>query len=261
MAANDQGTAKARNESSTIFSITELMRMEEVRLDEERKHRQRSMSQAEAARRAAQERERQEMEERKREEEARHRARQEREAEEAAMLAGRMLAFVSRTKVEAETEATLRIQRETHQRELELTRARNDTRLFQWRAGLVAVAATALLGLGAMTGSYFGVIQPDHESAMARLQSEKADQATKIAKLERDVDQEVKRRHDLEERGVALNGRLAATEQEVAALKDDLASVGRTGRPRVPTTTKPPEVVTPVERCPLGDPMCVEKNP
>jgi len=254
--AQSDGQRGHTTESSTIISIGELMQMEQHRIDEEKLRREKHRRDHESALRAARARRERELEEEKKVAEGARRAREQAEMEEAAALAGKILGFITRAKVQAEQEASALTQQQEHQRATELERAKIDARTGLFRSALVAVSLAALVTVGGLVGSYAAVIAPDHHREVATLQVDVAASNEKAGNLERQLNHAREEVKAANQERAALAGNLASATQQIDTLREQLASAPR-GRPGV-GTPRPPVIEEPLttEPCPIGDPMC-----
>jgi hypothetical protein len=255
--AQSDGQRGHTTESSTIISLGELMQMEQHRIDEEKQRKEKLRRDHESALRAARTRRQRELEEEKKVAEGARRAREQAEMEEAAALAGKILGFITRAKVQAEQEATALTRQQEHQRATELERAKIDARVGLFRSALVAVSLAALVTVGGLVGSYAAVIAPDHHRELTALQVDVAAGNEKAGNLERQLNHEREGVKAANQERAALAGKLASATQQIDTLRKQLASAPR-GRPGSVGTPRPPvtDETTTTVPCPLGDPMC-----
>jgi colicin import membrane protein len=223
--------------SSVLFSLGELMKIEEQRVDEERRRHDDERAAAEAARleaeaRAAAERSaRIEAERARAELEAR--AAREEEARHQAMRA----AAIERARIEAEERARLAAMTAAQEHEQQLVALREDAskkRLSRWLGG--SIAAAILLGAGAL-GVYWGKIRPEAEAReraaaaeldrvkgeLDRTKRELAQREAAVADLqrERDLATDARQRAELDARILAEQRKITELRKGPIARPDD----------------------------------------
>lgn len=242
------------DESSVLFSLTELMDLESVRVAEEEEAQQR------ARKRAQREREEQELLGRQQEQarllalEREHRDLELRRKEEEARLAAISEAEKAKALHLAENEARLRLIAQTHEHEERLAAIREDQakkRLRRWVVGSV-VGAVAALTLG-----------------FVWVDGAKRDAAEKLAQFEREarerkrqVDEEIRRINEVKDRVSAkdqehraeLERELRLLRRRHAELSGKRSGPGRVLKPLSERESPPPP--PPPPPCEEGDPMC-----
>jgi colicin import membrane protein len=226
-------------DSSVLFSLQELMHLEEDRVKEEQ--------QRVAARLAAEERVRQEEEARRRAEEharmaaedARRRAEEQRAREEAARLEAIRVAELERARLEAENAArlqALRAQQEHEQKVAELGRDSSKRKLTWLAVGSSVVLVAALVGGGIAIKS-----QMDRAAALqqtiASIQGEQEDLQKKLAAAASPEERE------------KLQAQLAEKQRELDAVKKE-----RESGKQEPKAVTPPRVRTTTTATPKNDP-------
>lgn len=238
-----------------MFTLQELMGIEEQRCDEER----RARAAVEADRRAAAEKARQAAIEEERaalaaaEERRRKAAADARDAEIAArageaLAAAQAAAVIEKARADARLEELKVVQ--AHERsvaEIQAAAARSKS-----RRALAAVCVGFAVLLAGGAGLYFGKIRPDAIAEQSRLSAEQADTRALIQRLTNDLAAKDGQLTDAEKRAAALLGLATAATQDLAADKPvDKPTVPQ--RPLVrPTNT----VVQP----PPKDVPCVESD-
>jgi hypothetical protein len=253
MAQPDRRSAQS-TENSTIVSLCELMRLEQVRIDEEKQRSEDKRREREQAQRRAREARERELEaERQASEEAR-KQREESEMQEAAALAGKILGFIARAKAEAEHELGEKGRQQAHARALELEHARSNARVASMRWALGATCVGAILLVGGMIAAYAGVLAPAHDAQVAVLRTEVSTHQRKVTDFEKDLARERDERRQTEQQRTELVQKLAAATLEAERLRKELddKNVGKTtvrSGPTAPATDLPPP-------CPPEDPMC-----
>jgi colicin import membrane protein len=189
----------AQQETSALFSLKELMRIEETRIQEEREQRRRQTEAAERAQqeaaRAAREREaaRVRLEEERRLDDAR------RVREEAARLEAVRAAEVERARVEAteraKTEA-LSAQR-VHEQRLAAIGAGETKKRLRWATWFGAAACVALVAGGA--GLYYGQIKPSADERTRGLEAIIAQRRAQTEEMQRAIDAQNRRLQELQD--------------------------------------------------------------
>ncbi len=196
-------------DSSVLFSLNQLMKLEQQRvLEETEAARMRAEEQA-AARLAEERRIREEREARLRAEEQARQEQERRQREEAARLEALRLGEIERARVEAERRAQLEVMNQSQEHERKLVALREDTHKKRLKRALVigGLVATALFSTG--LGVYFGHIKPEAERR-------EQEQAAAIAAWEGEVS---KLKTELEQ----ANQRVASAVEAVAKAQDDVA--------------------------------------
>jgi colicin import membrane protein len=172
-----------RTESSVLFSLNELLTLEEKRLHDEEQARQGAIADArrkqeEAAARAREAEEARAREERERISEAARRAR-----EEEARLAAFRAAEIERARIETERRAQLEALEAEQAHQRELARIAADAGARRLRRSIAVVSGAAVLAVSAGLGAYFGYLRPEAErraaieAEKARAQGDEADAA------------------------------------------------------------------------------------
>lgn len=257
MALSNAGASSKTTDGSALISLGELFKLEERRVEEEQERQRRRREESEQVRRARIEREREQLEAQRRQQDQQRAERERAEAEDAARLAGLLLGFIARAKVEAEAKVAESARQAEHGRSMELERLRAaDSR--QWlRRGLAATAATGVLAVATLLGAYFGSIAPQYERALRQAQADTAASKADGRSLQAQLDE--RRRHDAE-----LATRLASLERERDAYKTQsqelaraLADAHPSGARGTPPANQPPETTAVLQKCQYeGDPMC-----
>jgi colicin import membrane protein len=249
-----------QKESSVLFSLKELMNLEQERIAQETSTQQRQAREA-RERRETEERAARDSEERRmREAEENRRAAEQRQREDAARLEAIKQAELERSKAETEHRAHLQAVAAQREHEAQLVKIRQDSSAR--RIKVVAIVAIAILGSGFAALGYKW--KQDQETAARNAAAAAAEQQrlkeenTRIAeegkKLQQQIDAAQAQKAEIEE---AL--RNAKTDAEKARLRDQQrvaearltnldkeSAANKSARPRV----KPKCDCTP------GDPLC-----
>lgn len=248
-------TGEATKETSVIFSLQELMRMEQDRISDQERERERQQREREQAEREAQRLAALAQEQKLRQEEQQRRSEEARAREEAARIEAMQQAILESERVRA-IEQARKVQTE-HERvhSLELERAVLALSRRRVRTALVGVSVTACLLLGSSSVAWFGVLLPEAERRVASLQ----DRAARIEqdndglkrKLETtsaSMDRLVEQLRTSETARGTLSARLDEAERELDRLGKKPSSSGAASGPKPPPSG-------PVCSNPL-DPMC-----
>jgi colicin import membrane protein len=236
----------AQQETSALFSLKELMRLEESRIrEEEERARQRVETAARARREAerlAAERKLAEMraaEDRVREADARRR-------EEAARLEALRAAEIERARVEAveRARAEALIQKQAHDEKLALLRASDTKKRLAWTAWISLALCITMVAAGALL--YFGKWKPAAEARALEMQGIIDEQRARSHEMERSLDEQKKKAEEIEER---LRAQREATPSTAPAPIPDKG-------PRVQRPVKPPPPKPTSCTCEPHDPIC-----
>jgi colicin import membrane protein len=239
--------------SSVLFSLGELMKIEEQRVDEEHRRSEDARVAAEMARIEAEARARREQEARLAAERSRQEAKLRAAREEGARLEAMRAAAIERARVEAEERARLQAMTAAQEHEKGLIALREDAQkksLSRWLVGTIVGAV--LLG-GSGLGIYFGSVRPEAEAReraaaveleqareeLARTRKELTAREEAVATLQKEREAATDARARAE-----LDAKIAAEEKKITELR------GR-GTGRLPNRDdKPPP---PPVKC-VGDP-------
>jgi colicin import membrane protein len=249
-----------QKESSVLFSLKELMSLEEDRLKQEDTDRQRA-AQAEAQSRADQERRtRDEQEARMRAEEERRRTEEQRQREETARVEAIRHAEVERARLDAENAARLEAMKHHQEHERHLTAIKEKTGKKQ--VVMIAVGVAALLVV-ALVGGGFGIkALLDRNAAEASAhQRELAAKTEELGKLQRELNEQnaavaqledaVKNAKDEASKEAAQKALQAAQQRQAETSK----AIKTRGVPGGPAPIKP-STPRPACNCQPGDPLC-----
>ena len=251
-----------QKESSVLFSLKELMSLEENRIKEEEAEKERRVRQ-EAEARAAAERAARDAEERRiREEEERRRQEEQRQREETARLDAIRQAEIEKARADAEHRARLEAMAAQQSHEAQLAALRSDST--KKRLKLIVLGVSAVLVLGAVgAGFAWNNAQKAQQARDALLAAESQQLAAELGRLKTQADEAAKKEEDLHKRLNAatdeatrnkLEADLARAKTEKEAAQGRAATVGRahsTGGGSKPAGggAKPCS-------CPPGDPLC-----
>ena len=258
MAERDQ-----EKQSSVLFSLRELMSLEEERIQTEKQREEEARAAERRAKMEAELRLRAAEEARIRAEDERRALEAAREREEAARLEAIQRAAIERARLEAEEKARLAQLELSHKHERDLHALRADKEKMGLRRALVVVAVGAFVLAGGGLGYYFGLVLPEAErERIAAEQKAQALQAQRDA-AERDAAERKKQIDDLtaqRDKAVSEKER-AELDAQLAKLRGDAPSAKPTpvGRPGAGsgTRTGPTNTDPALDACKnSNDPMC-----
>jgi colicin import membrane protein len=167
-------------DSSVLFSLNQLMGLEQQRVREEEEARQKARAAERSARLDAERKVREAEEERVRVAEARLRAEETARREESVRHEAIRLAGVEKARIEAEQRAKIAILEQEQKHERDLAKLLQDAQKKRLQRTLVFGGALAVALLGSGAGLYFGKLQPEAEQA-------RMDQAAQIARSESEL--------------------------------------------------------------------------
>jgi colicin import membrane protein len=180
-------------DSSVLFSLKQLMSLEQQRIREEEEEARRRAEAESAARREAERRAREEHEMRLRAEEARLRAEEERRRESAARLEAICLAEIEKARFDAARQERLALMEQANEHERKLAALKQDAQKKRLKRLLVFGGAFTAVVLSAAFGIYFGHIKPEADRIHAEELSERAVRDAELARLKSEYEQAVAR--------------------------------------------------------------------
>lgn len=244
-----------QKESSVLFSLKELMNLEEDRIKSEEAERKRKEEEALRAKMDAERKAREAEESRLRAAEEERRAQEARAREEAARHEAIRHAEVEKARLDAENAARIEAMRRQQEHERQLVQMKEQSgkkKLTFMLAGL-----GVLLVVGAVGGS---IAIKNSMEATERAQAEKLALEQKIADLDKEkarIQDEISKASGAEKD--ALLAKLAAKEAEIkAAQQATPASGGGAARRPSGGGSKPASDTAPKKKCQPGDPLCSE---
>lgn len=250
-----------QKESSVLFSLKELMNLEEDRIRQEEDDKK-NRAQAEAkARDDAERKARDEEAARVAAEEERKRLEAARQREETARLEAMRAAEIEKQKIEAERRAQLEAmsKQQEHARQLEMIK--QDEGKKKLRNMIFGISGAAVLTLGSIGGYIFGVYLPAKEKEKMAQDAALKVQMDEAEKAKREAAQamaDVKRlQEDLasakdEKSRAEIAARLAAAQEDLTKKSRPTGGPGPAG----PTPGGPGPAKGPGKACPPGDPLC-----
>jgi colicin import membrane protein len=247
-----------KQESSVLFSLKELMNLEEDRIKQEDADRQARVDADRRAQEEAELRRRQDESARLAAEEERRRVEEQRQREEAARLDAIRHAEIEKKRIEAERAAQLEAMSKQQEHARQLAMIQQDQGKKKLRTTLVAVGIGAVLVIGGVTGV---LIKNSNEATakQAQLEKERAAQAEEAEKAKKEAAELNQKISTLMEQlsGARDEKSRLELQQKLAEAQDALKKKAVPGvggpRPAGDTGAKPAGGGS---KCPPGDPMC-----
>jgi colicin import membrane protein len=251
-----------QKESSVLFSLKELMNLEEDRIKQEEDERQRKVMAEDQARMEAERRTRDQEEARMNAEHERRRVDEQRTREEQARVEAIRHAEVERARLDAENAARMEAMRRQQEHEAQLVRIKEGTG--KKKATMIAVGVGVLLVLGAVGGGVAFKINNDKAQAIQKQQQD--DLTAKQAQLDK-LMADLKAQSDQVDQltGAVANAqsdkdradaqaRLLAARQAQATTQARVVSIQKSGGNG--NTGSAPTKARPACTCQTGDPLC-----
>ncbi len=245
-----------QKESSVLFSLKELMNLEEDRIKQEESVRQRQ-EQAEAqAKLDAERRAREDEQARLQAEEDKKRAEEQRTREEAARLAAIHQAEIEKARLAAESAARIEQLRHVQEHEIQIKALTQDKH--KKRLTLIAGGAGLFLVVALVGGGIIIKNQSDQQAAeTARHEKERAEAQEKFDKLNAEFNDEQDRvkQADLAVQNAKDDAARAVAQQRLAEAKNQAAAT----RQQINNVQPHAGGAAPAKKpcnCPAGDPLC-----
>lgn len=257
-----------QKESSVLFSLKELMNLEEDRIRQEEDDKQKKADAEQQARLDAERRALEAEQSRLRAEDEVRRAEELRAREEAARLEAMRMATVETARVAAEQQARLQAQKEAQDHEQKITAIKESQGKKKITYIAIGVGAIALIGL---IGGGFALKSQADKQALADLQhkAEQADLQAKLDKLEAQAKADEEERKKLSDDLVNMTGeakkaaeaRLAALDEQKKKNQSAIQGIRGAGGGGAVAAPVPHKVVCRsggkvVPSCQAGDPLC-----
>jgi len=210
-----------QKKSSVLFSLKELMNLEEDRIKTEEDARTAKAAAEEAARREAEERARREEEARIRAEDERRRVEEARSREEAVRLDAIQKAEVEKARLEAEQRARMEALTAQQAHERSLVQLKEDKGKKSLRNTLIALGVIIPLAAGGI--GFF--LYKQNQETQARIRAQEADAREKeeaLQKLKREIDENNTKMQTLRDQLAK-----APTPEEKKKLEDELANLAK----------------------------------
>ena len=246
-----------QKESSVLFSLKELMDLEQERISREEADRTRKAEELRTRREQEERATREKEAQRARDEEERRRAEAQRSREEAARLEAIKQAELERAKAEAEHRAQLEAVAAQRQHEAQLAAIAEQSKTKKLKVG---VAAAFVLLAAIMIGLGFAYVQHQRDVEQQRIASEAL--RAQSEKLQQQLASEEELRRKFEQELSSVKDEVLKQQMvrdKIKAAQDNAprsgASTGDRPKPATKPTTTPKRPETPCN-CPPGDPLC-----
>jgi colicin import membrane protein len=246
-----------QKESSVLFSLKELMNLEEDRIRQEEDEKKKRAEAEVHARLEAEKRAREQEQSRLHAEEERRRSEEQRKKEEAARLEAIRHAEIEKARVEAEQKAKLEAMTQQQAHQLQLSTLQHDEHKKKLqRMVTFSVGGGVILLIGALF-LYFGKIKPDNDAREAAARAQLMQQAEESRKLQAQLAEQSQKVNDLlgqlasaqdDKTRAELKAKLVDAQQQQTRLAKKAASGGGAGE--AASKPKPPC------NCQPGDPLC-----
>ncbi len=245
----------SEEESSVLFSLKELMSIEEDRIKTEEDDRVRGEEEAERARLDAEAQARDAEEARQRAEEERRRLEEQRRREESARVEAIQHAEVETARADAEQRARMEAMTAQQAHERQLATLHHDKGKKRLRYGIIAAAAILLIGTP--TAGYFWWADYQEKQRIFALKQQEADRReAEIEAKEKALEEQTRKITELQEmlaKADQDSSEAKRLREELAAAKNMAATMG--GGRRIPG--KSSSGGTPkTTKCAPGDPLC-----
>jgi colicin import membrane protein len=247
-----------QKESSVLFSLKELMNLEEDRIQQEEAEKQRQLQAQEQARMDAERRAREAEEARVRAEEERRRMEEQRAREEQARLEAMRQGEVERARLEAENAARMEAMRrqQDHERQLVAIKEGSGKKKIMG----IAIAIGVLLFVGSIGGgvAYYKTVQEAEKQRILK-EGELAEQKAQLDKLTAELKRQNEAVASLEgdvknaKSEAERNAALARLDEAKQKQKQTQQAVGQVGRPAAAANPGKPK---PACTGQAGDPLC-----
>jgi colicin import membrane protein len=246
-----------QKESSVLFSLKELMNLEEDRIKQEDDDKKRRAEAEVQARVDAERRARDQEAARLQAEEDRRRDEEQRKKEEAARLDAIRHGEIERARVEAEQRARMEAMTKQQEHERHLTSLQHDEHKKKLqRMVTFSIGGAAILLIGFL-GIYFGKIKPENDAKEAATRAALMQQAEESRKLQAQLSEQTAKVNDLLQQVAAAQddktrAELKAKLAEAQKAQQNIARAaagGGAAKSDSPTPKKPCN-------CQAGDPLC-----
>lgn len=239
------------NESSALFSLQQLMDIEEERLQQEEAERVHKIEAARKAEREASLRRQQEEEARVAQARAEEDDRRRRDREHQVQMEAMRAAIIEQQRIKTERLADQQKDALRMENEREMARIAQQSAAKKLRRALLGVSLGAAAIIAGGLGLYFGKIKPDNDLKAEAIAQEARDAQQARASAERDK-AAVQAQIDQLQRELLA----ARTPAERADISDKINTLSKKTPVAVTKTTPKIEAKSPGEVCQKGDPMC-----
>jgi colicin import membrane protein len=243
-----------QKESSVLFSLKELMNLEEDRIKQESEEKKRRAETEAQTRLEAERRAREQEQARLTAEEERRRNEDLRKREESARIDAIRHAEVEKARVEAEQRARIEAMSKQQEHERQLSALHHDEHKKKLQRQVLFIGGGAAIVIAVGVGWYFGVKQPADERRAAEVAAAQVQREEEVKKLQKQLE-------DQQAKVGELMQQLASTQDEKtrAELKAKLADAQRQQQAFVRQVTAPKpagDKPKPPCNCQPGDPLC-----
>jgi colicin import membrane protein len=245
-----------QKESSVLFSLKELMNLEEDRIKQEDEERKRRAEAEVQARLEAERRAREQEQARLQAEEERRRTDEQRKKEDAARLDAIHAAEIEKARVEAEQRARIEAMSKQQEHQFAMSSLEHDEHKKKLqRMVTFSIAGAAILLFGGLT-IYLGKIKPESEAREAASRAALLQQAEEAKKMQKQLEEQTAKVNDLlaqlssaqdDKTRAELKAKLADAQKAQQGLARRAAAGGGGGD--APKAAKPCN-------CQPGDPLC-----
>jgi colicin import membrane protein len=243
----------SEEESSVLFSLKELMTIEEDRIEQEQEDKERVETEAETARLAAEAAARDAEQARRVAEEERRRQDEQQQKENAARLSAIQTAEVEKSRAETEQKARMEAMAAQQSHERQLTALQQDKGKTRLRNMLIGAGAFVIIA-GGLTGFFIYKRSEENAAAIAVKEREaqrlKEDAEKKTKELEAKLS-EIKELEDKMSKA-ADPAEIERLRKQLADRKSEAGSIRTRGGPRPGGKAGP----APKKKCAKGDPLC-----
>ncbi len=248
-----------QKESSVLFSLKELMNLEEDRIRQEDEERKRRAEAEVQARLEAERRAREQEQARLQAEEERRRTDEQRKKEEAARLDAIRHAEVEKARVEAEQRARIEAMSRQQEHQLQMSALEHDEHKKKLqRIATFGVGGGAILLIGGLF-LYFGKIKPESDARELAARQALVQQAEESKKLQQQLSEQTQKINDLlgqlstaqdDKTRAELQKKIADAQRAQANIQKRQHGGGGGGDDSAPSKPKAPC------NCQPGDPLC-----
>jgi len=249
--------SEEHKESSVLFSLQELMKLEQDRIKQEEDDKKRRQDNEVRAREDAERKAREEEQARLHAEEERRRLEEQRKREEAARLEALRQAEIERARVAAEEQARLDAMKAAQAHELEVAKLKQDKHKKNLTIGIGLVLAVLLIGGG--TGGFIWYRSAKaQEELQAETQRQLAERDAQMKKLQSQLETQERKVNDLVSQLAAAHddATRAKIQAELAAAQKDAAAIKGAMRGTATSGDKGSSTPKPACTCQRGDPLC-----
>jgi colicin import membrane protein len=245
-----------QKESSVLFSLKELMNLEEDRIKQEDDDKRRRVEAEVQAKADAERRARDQEAARLQAEEDRRRDEEQRKKEEATRLEAIRHGEIEKARVEAEQRARMEAMTKQQEHERHLTSLQHDEHKKKLQRMVTFSIGGALILLVGFLGVYFGKIKPESEARDAAARAAILQQAEESKRLQRQLEEQTAKVNDLvaqlssaqdDKTRAELKAKLAEAQKAQQGLARQASGGGKSGGDAP---------VKPKCNCQPGDPLC-----